>query len=153
MSAVLAREGHVAISSTRPVPPHRRGHPQRSATQRTAPRSPAEPLPGHHQGVCRTQASSCDLTPGSHDHCRISLPSLRSDPPRTQLEHQVLLCCSVFQNLCVCEPKLVESERAFTEVLDSIACCLTQGDGGLVHATWMWSHRSRMILKKETACV
>ena len=143
----------MAISSTRSVPPHRRGHPQRGATQRAAPCSPAEPLPGHHQGVCRTQASSCDLAPGSHDHCRISLPSLRSNPPRTQLEHQVLLCCSVFQNLCVCEPKLVESERAFTEVLDSIACCLTQGDGELVHATEMWRHRSRMILKKETACV
>ena len=47
----------------------------------------------------------------------------------------------------------MESERAFTEVLDSIACCLTQGDGELVHATWMWSHHSRMILKKETVCV
>ena len=47
----------------------------------------------------------------------------------------------------------MESERAFTEVLDSIACCLMQGDGELVHATEMWSHRSRMILKKETACV
>ena len=31
----------------------------------------------------------------------------------------------------------MESERAFTEVLDSIACCLTQGDGELVHATYL----------------
>lgn len=35
----------------------------------------------------------------------------------------------------MCEPKVVESERAFTEVLDNIACCLMQGDGELLHAT------------------
>lgn len=51
VSAVLAGKGHVAISFTRSVPPHRRGHPQRGATQRKAPHSPAEPLPGGHQGV------------------------------------------------------------------------------------------------------
>ena len=59
-------------------------------------------------------------------------PSPRSEPSHTHTEQQLALCCSVFQNLCVCEPKLVESQQAFTEVLDSTVCCLLQERGGLV---------------------
>ena len=50
--AILAGKGPVAISPTWVVPPHSRRHIEGGVDQGKAPHCPAEPLPGHHQGVC-----------------------------------------------------------------------------------------------------